>query len=124
MVSKKRQQWSVEAMSEALKAVKLNEKGVRQAAREFDVPVTTLKRRVDGEVPLNAKPGPPTVLTKEEDKLCNYCFAMCDMGYGLTVEDVKRVAFEIASNSAGHTRSKTEKLAEIGTRALCVGFPL
>jgi len=100
MASKKRQQWSVEAMSEALKAVKLNEKGLRQAAREFDVPVTTLKRRVDGEVPLNAKPGPPTVLTKEEeDKLCNYCFAMCDMGYGLTVEDVKRVAFEIASNS-------------------------
>jgi len=99
MASKKRQQWSVEAMSEALKAVKLNEKGLRQAAREFDVPVTTLKRRVDGEVPLNAKPGPPTVLTKEEDELCNYCFAMCDMGYGLTVEDVKRVAFEIASNS-------------------------
>ena len=55
MASKKRQQWSVEAMSEALKAVKLNEKGLRLAAREFDVPVTTLKRRVDGEVPLNAK---------------------------------------------------------------------
>lgn len=97
MASKKRQQWSVEAMSEALKAVKLDEKGLRQAAREFDMPVTTLKRRGDGEVPLNAKPGPPTVLMKE-DKLCNYCFAMCDMGFVLTVEDVKRVAFEIASN--------------------------
>ena len=119
MASKKRQQWSVEAMSEALKAVKLNEKGLRQAARESDVPVTTLKRRVDGEVPLNAKPGPPTVLTKEEeDKLCNYCFAMCDMGYGLTVEDVKRVAFEIASNSGRPHPFKD------GTRALCIGFPL
>jgi len=51
---------------EALKAVKLNEKGLRQAAREFDVPFTTSKRTVDGEVPfINAKPGPPTVLTKE-----------------------------------------------------------
>ena len=125
MASKKRQQWSVEAMSEALKAVKLNKKGLRQAAREFDVPVTTLKRRVDGEVPLNAKPRPPTVLTKEEEeKLCKYCFAMSDMGYGLTVEDVKGVAFEIASNSGRPHPFKDGKLAEIGTRALCVGFPL
>ena len=43
-------------MSNAFKAVKVEDKGLRQAAREFDVPVTTLKRRVDGVVPMNAKP--------------------------------------------------------------------
>ena len=71
----------MESMCEALKAVKLQGKGLRQAARDFDVPVTTLKRRVDGTVPVNAKPGPATVLTmEEEEKLCKYCFDMCDMG--------------------------------------------
>ena len=94
------QQWSIETMSEAMKLVKLNEKSLRQAAREYDVPLTTLKRRVDGEVSLNAKPGPPTVLTREEEKkLCEYYLTMCDMGYGLTVEDIRRVAYVIASNS-------------------------
>ena len=76
------------------------EKALRQTARDFDVPVTTLKRRVDGTVPVNAKPGPATVLTmEEEEKLCKYCFDMCDMGYGLTVEDVRSVAYRIAQNS-------------------------
>ena len=83
-----------------MKLVKLNKKSLRQAAREYDVPLTTLKRRVDGEVSLNAKPGPPTVLTREEEeKLCEYCLTMCDMGYGLTVEYIRRVAYVIASNS-------------------------
>ena len=96
------QQWLMEAMSEAMKLVKLNEKSLRQAAsyREYDVPLITLKLRVDGEVSLNAKPGPPTVLTGEEEKkLCEYCLTMCDMGYGLTVEDIRRVPYVIASNS-------------------------
>ena len=32
-------------MNEALKAIKFDGKGLRQAARDFDVPVTTLKRK-------------------------------------------------------------------------------
>jgi hypothetical protein len=58
----------------------------KDLAGRYDVPITTLKRRIDGEVAIDAKPGPKTVLTKEEEeKLCKYCFDMCDMGYGLTV---------------------------------------
>jgi len=90
--SKKRLQWSLDSMTEALKAVNLDGKGLRQAAREFGI--TTLKRRVDNRVAINAKPGPSTVLTKKEEKLCKYCFEMCDMGYGITVEDVKCRAYQ------------------------------
>ena len=56
----KRMQWSVESMYEALKAFKIHGKGLRVAAREYKVPVTTLKKRVDDKVAVDAKPGPPT----------------------------------------------------------------
>ena len=98
--AKERQQWSLEAMTEAMKAVKLKKKGLREAAREYGVPVATLKRRVDGTVPVDARPGPAKVLTREEEeKLCKYCMDMCDMGYGMSVEDVRTVAFHIAESS-------------------------
>ena len=32
-------------------------------------------------------------------KLYKYCFDMCDMGYGLTIEDVKTKAYEIVEKS-------------------------
>ena len=86
-------------MIRAVDAVKLG-KGLRQAAREHGVPVTTLKRRVDRHVSVAARPGPSTILTcEEEEKLCNYCLDMADMGYELTTEDVRAVAYRIAESS-------------------------
>ena len=65
-----RWQWLVDSMSEALKAVKIHRKNLRQAAREYNVLATTLKNDM---VDLDAKPRPQTVLTKEEEeKLCRY----------------------------------------------------
>ena len=93
-------QWSLQSMTKALEAVQLENKSLRQAAREYAVPLTTLKRRVDGEVSIDAKPGPATILTEEEEKkLYKYCLDMCDMGYGLTVEDLRTLAFCIAQSS-------------------------
>ena len=49
---------------------------------------------------MEVKPGPGTVLTTEEEqKLFQYILDMCDMGYGLTVEDVRALAFQIAEAS-------------------------
>ena len=68
---------------------------------------------------MNVKPGPSTVLTSDEEKkLCEYCLTMCNMGYGLTVEDIRRVAFVIASNSG---RSHPFKIEKAG-RNLYEGF--
>ena len=38
-------------MKHAIKDVAMHKKGLMQAAREYDVPVTTLKRRIDGFMP-------------------------------------------------------------------------
>ena len=70
--------------------------GLRAAARQCNVPAETLRRRVVGAVGVDCKPGPPTVLTPEEVvKLVNYIIDISDMGFGLTRQDVMRIAYEI-----------------------------
>ena len=62
----KRKLWSQDAMKEAVLSVSEGGKGLREASRMYNVPVETLRRRVTGAVEIECKPGPPTVLTKEE----------------------------------------------------------
>jgi hypothetical protein len=46
-----------------VKAVRSTGMAYCEAARKYNVPVETLRRRVIGAVEVDAKPGPPTVLT-------------------------------------------------------------
>ena len=87
-------------MAAALKDVESGSKGLREAARTYNVPVETLRRRVEGQVLLECKSGPGTVLTREEEEaLSDYCIKMSEMGFGLGREDVMRVAFTIVDKS-------------------------
>lgn len=95
----KRKQWSSESMAEACKSVE-DGKGLREASRQYCVPVETLRRRVNGTVELECKPGPATVFSKEvEDKICAYLISMADMGYGLSREMVMGTAYTIAEKT-------------------------
>ena len=86
-------------MEEACKAVK-NGMSLHEAARENNVPVETLQRRTAGLVSPDCRPGPPTVLTSEEEaRLVEYCVAMADMGFGLTRKGVMAMAFAIADKT-------------------------
>ena len=59
-----RKLWSEESMKEAVALVPL-----RKASRQYNVPVETLRRQVSGgAVSMECKPGPSTVLTKEEEE--------------------------------------------------------
>ena len=58
--------------------------GLREAAKLYNVPVETLRRRVNGKVDIDWCPGPPTVLTKKEKTIVCYLIQMADIGYGLT----------------------------------------
>ena len=60
------------------------------------MPIESLRRRVIGQVDVECRPGPQTVLSKEEDRLAEYCIEMADRGFGLGREDVMRFAFQIA----------------------------
>ena len=83
----KRMDWSQKRMKYAVIVVQEGN-GLRSAARMFDVPLETLQRRVIGSVPLDCKPGPKTVLSKEEEDLIFwYCITMSEMGYGIGRDD-------------------------------------
>ena len=71
--------------------------GLREAARYYNVPIETLRRRVTGKVELDCRPGPATVLTVEqEERLSHYLIEMSEIGFGLTREDIMHLAFLIA----------------------------
>ena len=80
--------------------------GLREASRQCNVPVETLRRRVVGAVGVDCKPGPPTVLTAEgEQKLVDCLIEMSEIGFGLTRQDVScfqvREALEAIERGSG-----------------------
>lgn len=99
MSDSKRKKWLSESMTAAVASVE-DGMGLRQAARQYDLPVETLRRRVTGAVSMNCKPGPATVLSAEdEEKLASYIVKMSEMGFGLTREDVQVKAFRLVELS-------------------------
>ena len=80
----KRKQWSAQSMEIAVASVREGTIGLREAARMYNLPVESLRRRVHDIVAIDCRPGPSTVLAKEEeDRLYQYLLEMADMGYGL-----------------------------------------
>ena len=100
MATAKRKLWSEESMYAAAVQSVQEGKSLREASRLYNVPLETLRRRTTGVVEMDCKPGPKTVLTKEEeDRLMNYLIQMADMGYGLSREDVMFMAYAIVERS-------------------------
>ena len=58
--------WSDESMAAAVQSVQEG-KGLREAAKLYNVPVESLRRRVLGTVSVDCRPGPSTILTMEEE---------------------------------------------------------
>ena len=73
---------------------------LREASRMYNVPLETLRRRVNGSVAIDCRPGPKTVLTEDEEtKLAEYLLKMCEMGFGITREGVMGLAYSIVEKS-------------------------
>ena len=98
-MSKSRKQWSNESMLAAVEYVKQGNP-LREASRLYNVPLETLRRRTTGSVEIDCRPGPSTVLTpEEEDRLAAYAIEMAERGFGLILEDLMRLAFQIVEKS-------------------------
>ena len=103
----------MESMEAAVKTVQEG-KPLRETARLYNVPIETLRRKVTGAVSMDCRPGPPTVLTKdEEDKLVQYLIQMADMGYGISRESCMHMVGNFISACKRNNPFKNEQVIRV-----------
>lgn len=72
-------------------------RSINLAAKIYNVPPTTLKDRMSGRVLHGTKPGPlPYLSLCEEEELELYLMQSCDIGYGKTRAQIKRIVEKVA----------------------------
>jgi len=85
---KKCKQWNETSMIYAMEVAKSGKMSANKAAKEFDVPQTTLKDRILGRVYLGRNPGLEPYLNQDkENSLASF---LIKMGHGKTKQDIIR----------------------------------
>lgn len=97
----RQQKWHPNAMKRAIAAIKSGElHSVREAAKRFNVPRTTLNTRCKGIVSEDAPAHKPTTLTQEEEeRLVKWCIEREERLFGVTPKFIRETAFLIAERS-------------------------
>lgn len=114
-----RQSWSEEDMSQAMQAVRSKEMGWLLAAKTFNVPKSTLRRRVNdkNKVLHGSKKGflggSVSVFSEEvESELVNHIKSLESRFFGLTCTDVRKIAFQLAEKlKLKHNFNREKKAA-------------
>ena len=113
-----RQEWDENAMSLAIEEVRSGRMGYRVASHTYDVPKATLERRVKNQNKLaigsvkvmgnNLK-----VFSDEmENELEQYILRMEEIFFGLSLLDLRRLAYDLAErNAIRHPFNPAKKLA-------------
>ena len=87
-------------MKNAVEAVKKKEMSIRKAVNIFNIPFTTLRHHIKGDLKCNQphenKLGNKrTVLTpEEEEELAAFIIDMDNSFYGITINDLRRVTYQ------------------------------
>ena len=96
----KRLKWRGEDMKLAVEAVRTRHMSLYGAARHFSVPFETLRKRAHGIVAEDAKPGHPTVLTKDEEmEIVETCQIFAEWGFGLRRQDILQVVTDFCQKT-------------------------
>ncbi|KAK3787621.1 hypothetical protein RRG08_034323 [Elysia crispata] len=95
---KKRKLYAKEALQAAYKAVKDSSISVNAAAKQYGVPLTTLRDRVDGRISIDTtRPGPPLLLAKDEEaEIVQFLHTMARYGYRYTRLEMGEIATDQA----------------------------
>ncbi|XP_038150439.1 uncharacterized protein si:rp71-1d10.8 [Cyprinodon tularosa] len=108
---KKKKKWTEEAMERALIEVKSGRCTVRQAAKEFGVPKSSLGDRVSGRVTPGSRSGPARLITSADEKLLvEFSLHMSKHGFPLTKQQV--VSFASSIYKRQHRRVALSKLGQ------------
>ncbi|GFO23521.1 Dde superfamily endonuclease cenp b [Plakobranchus ocellatus] len=95
---KKRRLYAKEALLAAYKAVKDSNISVNAAAKQYGVPLTTLRDRVDGRISIDTtRSGPPLLLAEEEEaEIAQFLHTMARYGYRYTRVELGEIATDQA----------------------------
>lgn len=108
---KKKKKWTEEAMERALIEVKSGRCTVRQAAKEFGVPKSSLGDRVSGRVAPGSRSGPAQLITStDEELLVEFSLYMSKHGFPLTKQQL--VSFASSIYKRQHRRVAFPKLGQ------------
>ncbi|XP_063217110.1 uncharacterized protein LOC134527951 [Bacillus rossius redtenbacheri] len=95
-----RAKWTAESMKEALNAMAMG-RGLREVARSFGIPVSTLKDRCKSGRSHEASLGRNSVFSAAQEKeLTNHIITMARMFHGITPVDLRRIAFEFTEKNS------------------------
>ncbi|XP_065649038.1 uncharacterized protein LOC136078106 [Hydra vulgaris] len=109
--------WKVENLKKAVEAIKQGEISLNEAAYEFCIPKATLSRHINEKNKVavaNVKfHGRLTTLPNEiETELADHCLLLESMYFGLRIDDLRRLAFDIAeANNITHNFNKQTRMA-------------
>lgn len=108
---KKKKKWTEEAMERALIKVKSGRCTVRQAAKDFGVPKSSLGDRVSGRVTPGSRSGPAQLITSaDEEQLVEFSLYMSKHGFPLTKQQL--VSFASSIYKRQHRRVAFSKLGQ------------
>ncbi|XP_033219983.1 uncharacterized protein LOC117174750 [Belonocnema kinseyi] len=119
MASGNRKPWKEEDMRKAIEMVRQNKISIARAARKFMLPRSTLPRWANSKLKTEKaaanKIGRPPILGFDlEKKLVEYALMMKDKFYGITREDLRRMAYVFAKKQNKKVRFKSNMT--FGTR--------
>lgn len=117
-----RQNWSLEQLNNAITAVRSGAK-IRAAARNFNIPESTLRDHLKQRGDDQASTGPPNLMNvnmgrkplftkQQEQELADHVVKLAKLFYGVTPRELRRIAFDFAeANHLKHTFNRENKLA-------------
>lgn len=75
--------WDESSMTSAIEAVQRKTMSQRLACQTFNKPICTLQMRLNGRTKIGAKPGRPTIMTRDQEgKLVDFASNKASMGVG------------------------------------------
>lgn len=97
-------QWSHKSMEEASNKVLLRQLTIRQAAERYNVPYTSLQRRVTLSKGVVKRRGGQQILDKDtEKKFADRLIHLASRGFGITPKNVRKYAFQyVQSQNINH----------------------
>ena len=106
----KRKLWTQTALEDAVESVNSGQLTCYKAAKQSNIPISTIRRRVAGIVPLKCSSGPLNALTsKQEGNVANYARRCSSAGFPIVLSKLCQVAYQASERSKkkslfSHTR--------------------